>query len=442
MKPTNYTTAIRLAKKMVNDNVPGAKEHLGRALKAQFEIAMGHATRPPLSQREIPTISFAADSILPPRFFELAAELQQGERGWISATLPPERNAINSEILKILLPLAPPPPISLTFGPSMHKDSVLILGLSPTIDLKYDSQRQTVTVHAGGKPLNNVRACQRLGLIYHLVSFGSQTWAGQVLKGLCEATGETIDIEEDPRIVVFLDDEIWKAPGPTIGQNQFSQITSTLKRNAKQHQWLCLIGALPVGVAPERLLELVSQYGRTHKIVMDSADMWAHGIIAADGTAPFLIKPNMREFADLAKRYFGVTLSSTDSPTDPAVTRLIRRFVDELKIPLVVVSKDDEPFVAASRQETLAVTPPKINLVGGVGCGDALVTGMLDVLTTQTVNQDSSNMSLDLLTRAVKRATAFAAASAEVAGTGYCQNPYRVLQLELATRVERLSAGA
>ncbi|MFH1361273.1 MAG: PfkB family carbohydrate kinase [bacterium] len=445
MQPTIYklNQAIRTAKRMINDNVPGGRKCLAQALEAKYALEMGHANPPPpITPVAVP----AENTILPARFYELVDELRQGQIIWTSATIPTVRNRINREFLEILLPLAKTQENTPLIKFDERQESFLTVSLTPTLDLKYCSKTQTATLHAGGKALNHMRACQILGIEHAVVGFGSTARTGQILSQLCQIGGKLptnvhlTEIDDDLRIVTILDDEIWKAPGPKITNKQLKEIAETFDQQAKNHSWLGLCGALPVGVSKDFILDILAKYGKSHKIVMDSADMWEHGIVRPGGPSPFFIKPNMREFTDLARKHFWVdalSISENSSPTDPAVIALARKFVDELKIPLVVVSKDDEPFIAASQKETIKVTPPKVEVLGGVGCGDALVIGMLDVLTRHTIDING-NLETGLVAEAARRGSAFAAASAEQAGTGFANDLSRIEQLELATRIETL----
>ncbi|MBU0501937.1 MAG: efflux RND transporter permease subunit [Candidatus Margulisbacteria bacterium] len=292
MQPTIYklNQAIRTAKRMINDNVPGGRKCLAQALEAKYALEMGHANPPPpITPVAVP----AENTILPARFYELVDELRQGQIIWTSATIPTVRNRINREFLEILLPLAKTQENTPLIKFDERQESFLTVSLTPTLDLKYCSKTQTATLHAGGKALNHMRACQILGIEHAVVGFGSTARTGQILSQLCQIGGKLptnvhlTEIDDDLRIVTILDDEIWKAPGPKITNKQLKEIADKIRVKVKPLKEDSLFTVLNViedaGGPPVGKPVDVTFIGDNDEIRMKLADNFYNHIKAQDG---------------------------------------------------------------------------------------------------------------------------------------------------------------
>jgi fructose-1-phosphate kinase PfkB-like protein len=99
----------------------------------------------------------------------------------------------------------------------------------------------------------------------------------------------------------------------------------------------------------------------------------ASGLALREGikAGPHLIKPNLRELADLI---------GTPLPAPEAALRAARAVMEEHGVGAVVVSMGGDGLVAAVGETAWRVEVPHVTVVSAVGAGDTVVAGLLHAL--------------------------------------------------------------
>lgn len=354
----------------------------------------------------------------------------------------PTRNRINRDVLNLLRPFASYPTLQLHRGSMVKRaESVLQLSLSPGIDVGINREEQTVTIQAGGKAVNHFKACHGLvGIPSDLVTLVSNDPLGQLFCKLLRFNNQLPDnlhlIKNGfgMRVNLHPDSTLISAPGSRVNKNTLARAIAEFKELVDSHDWIVLAGSLHPGIPKNLFLQILSRYGHTKKIIIDNRAMWAQGIIGE--VPPFLIKPNMREFTQLVRKYFPEAAQGISEETLPQeVVTLAQRLVREKNIPIVIVTKDEHPLIIATSHTTLLVTPPKIKKDSDIGSGDVFIVGMLDILTRYPIGNDPANITREMLVDAAKKATALAAACAEFPGTTFTNDLAKVHQLEQEVKI-------
>ncbi len=138
-----------------------------------------------------------------------------------------------------------------------------------------------------------------------------------------------------------------------------------------QYTAVTLSGSLPPGVQADFYSQLI-QIAHTAGVptLLDtSGEALKIGVTAK----PRLIKPNEKEFAELA----GVALNSIDN-----FARAARDVANRYQT-IVVLSLGAEGAVASDGQQTLHVRPPQLTIKSAVGSGDCMLAGITYGLTHQ-----------------------------------------------------------
>jgi 1-phosphofructokinase family hexose kinase len=123
-------------------------------------------------------------------------------------------------------------------------------------------------------------------------------------------------------------------------------------------------GSLPPGVPVDfytQMLEIAHTAG-VPAILDSSGEALRKGVAAK----PLLIKPNEKEFADLAGKDLDKLADFVD-----AATEVSTRYQT-----MIVVSLGAEGAIATNRQEVLHVRPPQLTIKSAVGSGDCMLAGI------------------------------------------------------------------
>ncbi|MEZ7196493.1 1-phosphofructokinase [Pseudodesulfovibrio karagichevae] len=182
-------------------------------------------------------------------------------------------------------------------------------------------------------------------------------------------------------------------PGLTPDASHLDRLTETVARLSREAAVVVVAGSLPVGVAPEevgRLIGVIKAQGA--RAVVDTS---GPALASAVRAAPWLIKPNDDELAELVGRPTG--------DLDDLVAEARRMNAEG--IATVAVSLGARGAVFVEDGQALLSRPPKVEAVSTVGAGDAMIGGLV------------AGMALGLpLEERVRLATALAAATVMQAG--------------------------
>ena len=182
-------------------------------------------------------------------------------------------------------------------------------------------------------------------------------------------------------------------PGLAPSAEHLDELMQTVERLSRQADIVVIAGSLPGGVPPDAVAGMVSMVkAQGAKAVVDTS---GPALASAIKAAPWLIKPNDEELAELTGR----PLPGLGDLAEEA------RRLNKAGIATVAVSLGARGaiFVAGGRE--LLSRPPEIQAVSTVGAGDAMIGGLV------------AGMALDLpLEERVRLATALSAATVAQAG--------------------------
>jgi len=222
-----------------------------------------------------------------------------------------------------------------------------------------------------------------------------------------------------------------REPGPVVPPGTRAVVAEKVRALARQASIVVMSGSLPPGLESDVYRELVAIVrAQQVPVILDaSGEPLALGLEAR----PWLIKPNLEELADLARRLgigagaagpAALLSQATGTHPPPAEAETVRRWaaavarhVHERFQVRVVASLGPLGAVVVDRGEAYAVVPPPVTAVNTISCGDALVAG---IAVAWTRGQD--------LTKAVRLGVAAATAKARIFSTGQL-HPADVAQL-------------
>jgi 6-phosphofructokinase 2 len=155
-------------------------------------------------------------------------------------------------------------------------------------------------------------------------------------------------------------------PGPTLQEAEWRRCLEEILPLLPKIDYLVASGALPPGVPPDFYGQL-ARLAREHntRLVVDTS---GEALRLAVEEGVFLIKPNLREFAELMGR------ESVDGLEEE---RLARELVAAGRSEAVVVSLGAAGILAASAEGAERVRAPLVPIISKVGAGDSTVAGMV-----------------------------------------------------------------
>lgn len=275
------------------------------------------------------------------------------------------------------------------------------------------------SAQAGGKGVNVSRVLAGLGVeVRSVVVLGGET--GGAIERDLEAAGLSPVVVAAPgesRTCL----EILEARGGNVTQlhgagvraseSTAQSLVAAVEASLDGASWLALCGSLPPGCPEEIYLRLV-QCARRHgvRVALD-----ASGPALAEGWSgsPDLVRINRDEAAGVIDGRFAARfgLACDAMPGDARLT--------------VVSDGPRAIWVRDADGSTLRVTPPAVRECNPIGCGDAMLAGLLATLDGQA------------LEASLRFATSLAAADAESRLAGH-PDPARARELATMVAIERI----
>lgn len=265
----------------------------------------------------------------------------------------------------------------------MQKRLVTTITPNPAIDKTYwleglqpgrQNRVSRVRVDPGGKGLNIARLLKGYGLEVAALGFFGGIM-GRELIHMLEKEGVAITpvfVAENTRTNTKIMDltngeetEI-NEPGPHVDTEEQKQLEQYLSAYAGQSGYTVFSGSLPRGCPDDYYRGLIAtahQHGC--KTLLDTS-----GLALREGVkaAPYLIKPNQHELAELLGR---------EIATPAAAAEAAAQLGQASGIAVVVVSLGALGAVMASKEGTFHAVPPKVKPENTVGAGDSLVAGFI-----------------------------------------------------------------
>jgi 1-phosphofructokinase family hexose kinase len=262
--------------------------------------------------------------------------------------------------------------------------TIRVVGPNPAVDrieildrLHVDAVNRSIEVltRAGGKSLNLARAIRQLGLDVSVYGFLGG-WTGTFIRDACAAHGLTdrhTAIAGDTRISLVLVEPatgvstVINEPGPVVTAPEAAALLDRLSTDCRAGDIAVVSGSLarglPVGFHADMIRRAQAVGAR---VVVDTS---GPALAAAIEAKPWMVKPNLAEFAHLTGRDL-----RSDRPD--AVLAEMRTLVDA-GVETVVVTLGQHGLLYADAERALRVHSPRVTPKNPTGSGDILLAGFV-----------------------------------------------------------------
>jgi len=286
-------------------------------------------------------------------------------RDRLSGSFIPEPHADEKEVnMKIA---------TLTMNPAIDKSSAV-----DQVVAEWKLRCEPPTYEPGGGGINVSRAIRKLGG-HSLALYTAGGLSGEMLASLLDGEGlkhQTITIagltRENFTVLEKSTGQQYRfgMPGPAFTEAEWRLCLEEISGLLPQVDYLVASGRLPPGVPPNFYGQIarLAKEQNTRLIVDTSGE--ALRLAVEEGV--FLIKPNLREFAELTGQEL------TDELQEE---RLAQELVSSNKSEAVVVSLGAAGVLAATAEGRERVRAPLVPIKSKVGAGDSTVAGMVVALS-------------------------------------------------------------
>jgi len=252
--------------------------------------------------------------------------------------------------------------------------------LNPTLDITYVLEKISfgepvkaveVQKSPGGKGINVSRALRAMGTDSVAVSIVGGHVGEEVLD-LLQSEGlilQIVRIKNETRtnvIVLSRSDGrelMIRAAGPPVEKTESDRVTDLVFQIAQTPEVLVLSGSLPPGFQDDIYYRITKEgKDRGSRVFVDCK---GGPLVAAIEAGPYLIKPNLVEFSELA----GTHLESDAELIDFA------RALNDKGVTIVVVSMGKDGALLVTREVALRGRVPELS-DDTVGAGDSMVAGL------------------------------------------------------------------
>jgi 6-phosphofructokinase 2 len=273
---------------------------------------------------------------------------------------------------------------------------IVTLTINPALDVSTSVKKlvpftkmRCATAHRdpGGGGINVARVLKRLGTdAAAIYSAGGAT--GKLLATLVERDGVrsiVIPALSDTREDLTIFDETTREqfrlvfPGAPLSDAEWQACLRSIARFNPQPGFVIASGSLPAGV-PHDFFGRVAQASKAHsKVIVDTSGPFLKPALDA---GVYLIKPNLREFQELA----GIV-----SNDEAVLIEAGRRLFDRYRIEVIAISMGSEGALLVTREMALRANGLPIEPISVSGAGDSFLGAMVWSL--------SNNSSLDIALR-------------------------------------------
>jgi 6-phosphofructokinase 2 len=225
----------------------------------------------------------------------------------------------------------------------------------------------------GGGGINVARVLKRLGVEATAV-YPAGGATGQLLANLIEREGvrsvvipATNDTREDITIFDETSREQFRLvfPGARLNDTEWRECLGSITRITPQPAYIIASGSVPPGV-PHDFFGRVAQASKAHsKIIVDTSGPFLRAALEA---GVYLIKPNLREFQELA----GLAAIDEASLVDAG-----RRLIDRYRIEVVALSMGSDGALLVTRDMALRANGLPIDPISVSGAGDSFLGAMV-----------------------------------------------------------------
>ena len=257
----------------------------------------------------------------------------------------------------------------------------------------------------GGGGINVARVLKRLGFEATAV-YPAGGATGQTLTALVEREAVrsiVIPISNDTREDITIFDETSKEqfrlvfPGACLNEFEWQQCLDAIARLSPQAAFVIASGSLPPGAPADFYGRVVRASTGAAKVVVDTSGA---SLKAALEAGVYLIKPNLREFQELA----GISGADESSLLEAG-----RRLIDRYRIEIIALSMGPGGALLLTRDIALRANGLPLEPVSVSGAGDSFLGAMVSRLANG-----------DKLDSALRYGVAGGSAALLSPGTGLC----------------------
>ena len=271
--------------------------------------------------------------------------------------------------------------------------SIVTLTLNPSIDVQYDVQDMVPVVKIranaplqfpGGGGINVSRVIKTLG--GRSIAIYTAGWlTGQFFREMVDHNGlltRTIPIKDRTRTSATIYEKSTNQeyritpPGPTLTEEEWRQCLDAVCEY--EADFFVLTGSLPGGVPADFYAQVAARAKETGtRVVLDTS---GRALFESLKAGVYIVKPNKRELEGLVGR-------KAVTPDDQE--EMCRQIVDEGKAEMVALTLGEEGALLVSRDETLRLPTPKVEVISTVGAGDSFVGGLVAGLAREMSTADA-----------------------------------------------------
>ena len=188
-------------------------------------------------------------------------------------------------------------------------------------------------------------------------------------------------------------------PGPTLREEEWQRCLDELAKLEPKPTYIVASGSLPPGV-PQDFYARVAKLGKDtgSRVIVDSS---GEALAAAARAGVYLLKPNMRELAQLAEH---------EIEDEAEQERMAQELIANGYAEVVVVSLGAAGALLASEKGLARLRAPTVQIVSKIGAGDSMVAGIVLALVRG-----------ETLENAVRFGIAAGAAAVMTPGTELCR---------------------
>ena len=229
----------------------------------------------------------------------------------------------------------------------------------------------------GGGGINVARVAKRLGADVAAV-YPSGGVTGRLLRKLLdreEVAGRTVDLAEETREDITISESStgqeyrFVMPGPPLAEAEWKSILALVSSFPAPPSYIVASGSLPPGVPDDF-------YARAFRL---GKEWSARAVVDASGSAlksalaegVYLMKPNLREFAELI---------GNPRPADEACVKAARDLIAEERAQIVALTLGHRGALLVSGDGAWRAAPLSITPMSRVGAGDSFLGGLISAL--------------------------------------------------------------
>lgn len=155
-------------------------------------------------------------------------------------------------------------------------------------------------------------------------------------------------------------------PGPRLSREEQELFIRELTSMEPPPDYVVASGSLPPAVPPD-FYARVAHFGKKRgaKVIIDVS---GEALNAALREGVFLIKPNIREFRELAGK---------EIKEESQIMAAARKMVEDGRCEVLVISLGAAGALVVSERHTEHILPPTVPIVSKVGAGDSMVAGIV-----------------------------------------------------------------